>query len=362
MSASRAHRLSRSRSRLVAASAALTLAAALAPLTVATSQAHELTAPAGSAPQTQSRTTHTAGAKAGRPTKQLPAQRTQVRGDGSFKVRHRAAVIRPKGTATLPPAVQARAWIVADLDRGVVLARKKSGERLPVASIQKLLTAVTAVETIPETRSVAVPSWAAGQICSCAGIKSGVHYPRKSLLAGAMLPSGNDAAESLAATHPEGRWVFYNAMNATAQRLGATRTVAKNASGLTVSGQHSTARDMLIILNAAMAHPDIAELAATRTSAPVTTRAGSTHWVPQKTHYVASYPGAAGKSGYTSAALNTLAVHTVVGGQRLGVVTLGAPGGHSTSGTRALAEWAASQRKALRKIGSLPAPGATVNR
>lgn len=293
----------------------------------------------------------------------LAAKRRAVTGDGRRRYAHRGALLRPAGRVALPPKVRMRAWVVLDSATGEVLARKAVHRRLPVASLTKLLTGLTAVERVPELPPAAVPRWAADQICSCAGIKAGRRYDRTSLLTGALLPSGNDAAEALAAADPEGRWAFYTAMNAKAAALGATRTRAGNASGLTVPGAHSTAADMARILDAALADPTLAPILATRTTGAVRTRAGREHRVSQKTHYVQTYAGAAGKSGYTSAALNTLAVRTTVtvvtaNGARvprtLDLVTLGAPGGYSTDGTRALAQWAATWRDQLRPVGRLP--------
>jgi hypothetical protein len=85
--------------------------------------------------------------------------------------------------------------------------------------------------------------------------------------------------------------------------------------------------------------------------------------VRRATDYVNTYPVAQGKSGYTTPARNTLVVATPVRSpdgtvHRIGVATLGAPGGYSTKGTRALTMWAARNYAELRAVGRLPAaPG-----
>lgn len=283
---------------------------------------------------------------------QLGPRRRAVTGDGRTRYLHRGAVLRPEGRTALPPRVRMRAWIVTDAETGEVLAHRDATRALPVASLTKLLTALTALEQVPPGRHRAT-AWAASRTCSCAAVKAGRRYTRSTLLAGALLPSGNDAAEALAAAHPQGRWGFYAAMNDVAARLGARRTHAANASGLNTGGGHSTARDMAVLLDAAVRRPALARLLGTRTSAPFRHVGGRLRHVPQKTHYVQTYADSAGKAGYTSAALNTLAVQTVVDGHRFTIVTLGAPGGYSTSGTRALAEWAAAERDRLRPVGRL---------
>ena len=305
-------------------------------------------------------------ARAGGAPVALRPKRRWVRGDGRTRFRHRGAVVRPVGRTALPPRVRMRAWIVVDSATGVVLGHKGARRRLPVASLTKLLTAVTALDRVPTRPATKVPRWAARQPCSCAGIRAGRRYPRRALLTGALLASGNDAAEALAAADPAGRTAFYAAMNTRAAELGATHTWVGNASGLTLPGARSAAVDMARILDAAMARPGLARLLGTRRTGVVRTRAGRAHRVPQKTHYVQQYAGAAGKSGYTSAAGNTLAVRTTIavpdglGGRverTVDVVTLGAPGGYSTTGTRALAVWAATWADQLRPVGRLPRLG-----
>ncbi|WP_181642452.1 D-alanyl-D-alanine carboxypeptidase family protein [Nocardioides massiliensis] len=320
------------------------------------------TAPATGTADSADVATMSARTAASGPT-QLGPKRRWVTSDGTARFRHRGAVVRPAGLTALPPRVRMRSWIVVDSATGEVLGHKLANQRLPVASLTKLLTAITALDRVPARPVTKVPRWAARQTCSCAGIKPGRRYDRRSLLTGALLTSGNDAAEALAAADPAGRWAFYDAMNAAAFALGATRTHVANASGLTVPGAHSTAADMARVLDAAMARPALARLLGTRGSGVVRNGAGKAHRVQQKTHYVQTYAGAAGKSGYTSASLNTLAVRTTIavpdgaGGvveRTVDVVTLGAPGGYSTTGTRALATWAATWRDQLLPVGRLP--------
>ena len=52
---------------------------------------------------------------------------------------------------------------------------------------------------------------------------------------------------------------------------------------------------------------------------------------------------------------------TSLGVRRIGVATLGAPGGYSTTGTRALTKWAARNYANLARVGQLPAaPGPVI--
>jgi D-alanyl-D-alanine carboxypeptidase (penicillin-binding protein 5/6) len=269
---------------------------------------------------------------------------------------------RTASRVTPPPIVKARAWAVADMVSGRIIAAHGRHNQLPQASTIKLLTAVTAADTVAVLPAHRVTyAEAHPQFCTCAGLVVGSRYTRMSLLAGMLLPSGNDAAEALAGSHPRGRAAFVTAMNEKARALGAKHTAVVTPSGLTASGAHSTAYDLLVFLRAAQAShvvEPILELSSFRLGP----RGGRTHTVYRRTGYVNSYPVSQGKSGYTTPAKNTLVVNTPIAGHHVGVATLGAPGGYSTSGARALTRWAATNFGALVSLGHLPAaPGRALN-
>ena len=270
------------------------------------------------------------------------------------------------GTVAAPPKVKMRAWAVADMDTGQLLAVHGYRRHLPQASTLKLLTAVTAADRVPVVPTHRVTySEAHPRYCTCAGLKVGRRYSRAALMTGMILPSGNDAAEALAGADPRGHRAFIAAMNAKARKLGAIDTHVVTPSGLTAAGAYSSARDLLVFLRAAQANSTV-EPFLRMASGRVGPLHGRSHIVHRGTDYVNKYPAAQGKSGYTTPALNTLVVATPVYGtdgsvHRIGVATLGAPGGYSTTGTRALTMWAAMNYDALRPVGQLPAaPGPVV--
>lgn len=278
-----------------------------------------------------------------------------VRGDGSTEYVANRTTFRPgPTTVTLPPRVRARSWVVVDLDSGRVLGKHRARTHLPQASTLKLLSAVTAMRTIRPAARHRVTKFEDDQVCACAGVRKGRVYDRDTLLAGMLLPSGNDAAEALAGSHPQGRQGFYRAMNDLARELGATDTVARNASGLTAEGSHSSARDLVLMLRAAVNDPTVRGVLAQRSATIATVRGRPAHAVWRATDYVNRYPASLGKSGWTTPAQNTLAVVSRIRGHRIAVATLGAPTGYSSTGTRALARWAADNFDGLQDVGRLP--------
>jgi len=263
---------------------------------------------------------------------------------------------RPTGHVAPPPAVRARAWIVADLDSGAILGRHWARARLPQASTIKLLTALTALRRVPSDVPVRATARAAATMCTCAGVVAGRRYPRRMLLAGMLTTSGNDAAEALAGGDQRGRGAFISAMNRLAARLGAIDTVARNPSGLDAPGAHSSARDLVLLLRAAAQAPPVArwlDVPGVRFGSDF----GDRHWLSTGTDYVHLHRQSyAAKSGYTSNAGNTLVTATRLRGHRIAVAVMGSVSGYTTTDAWALTRWAAQNARALAPVGRLPPP------
>ncbi len=191
-------------------------------------------------------------------------------------------------------------------------------------------------------------------ICSCAGLIAGRRYARSDLLAGLLVPSGNDAAEALAGSDPMGRRAFIAAMNRHARRLSAGDTHAGNPSGLDHPAGYSTARDLLVMLRAAYRNDRVnryLDLRRTR----IGPLGGPDHLVVHRTPYVHHYPASvAAKSGTTSRAGKVLVAITRVQGRLIGVSLMGSPGDRVTTDVRALASWAGNYRLRLAPVGHLP--------
>src|SRR5512144_1006632 len=236
---------------------------------------------------------------------ELRRHRGSIIGDGRTVYIANRTHFKPRSTrVAVPPRLRARSWVVVDLDTGRLLGKHQAREHLPQASTMKLLTALTAVRTIRPRKLHRVTRFETSQTCTCAGLKRGRRYRRNTLMAGMLLPSGNDAAEAVAGSHPHGRRAFYRAMNRIARRLGARDTVAKNASGLTAAGSHSAARDLVTLLRAAVANHTIARILDKRSAWIATANGRFGHVVWRGTDYVNRYPSSLGKSGYTTPAKN----------------------------------------------------------
>ena len=154
--------------------------------------------------------------------------------------------------AQTPPQVAARAWLLADLSSGQLLAAERADERFPPASLTKLMTAYVAFGALREgklspTAQVAVSERAWRAIGSRMFVQPGKPVVVDELLYGMVVQSGNDAtialAEAIAGSEP----AFAELMNREAARLGMVNSHFVNATGLPGAQHASTARDISLL-------------------------------------------------------------------------------------------------------------------
>ncbi|MFI7071585.1 D-alanyl-D-alanine carboxypeptidase family protein [Micromonospora sediminicola] len=233
--------------------------------------------------------------------------------------------------ATVPPAVAATSWVVADLDTGAVLGACGPHEYGVPASVQKLLLAATMLPRLDPNREVTVT---AGDVAiepgsSAVGLAEGGHYRIETIWLGLLLKSGNEAANALARLGggPDGLAGGVRAMNAEAHRLGARQTHAVTPSGLDGPGQFTSAYDLALIARACFAEPAFRRYTATRTAqVPAQPALREKAFQIQNDNMLLDhYPGAiGGKTGFTDLARHTYVGAAERGGRRLEVTLLGA--------------------------------------
>src|SRR3954453_17730438 len=146
------------------------------------------------------------------------------------------AVDAPGGTPL--PRLTASSYVLADLDSGEILAAHNAHGRLRPASTLKVLTAITIMPRLAPDTVYTGRFEDANAEGSKVGIVPDATYTVHQLWQGLFLMSGNDAASALA-NAAGGVASTVAAMNATAKRLGALDTTARNPSGLDARGQFS---------------------------------------------------------------------------------------------------------------------------
>lgn len=227
--------------------------------------------------------------------------------------------------STEPPRVTAAATALGDLDSGELLWQRKGGDRRPIASVTKIMTALLVLETSDPSELVTAGPNAASQSGAELGLKAGERLPIQDLLLALMLQSANDAAVALAEHLAGSVAAFVEGMNRRARELGLRDTRFASPNGLDDSG-YSTARDLVALTAEAFATPGFEEIVSTRFH-KVKVPGGQARRIQNRNALLWLYPGAIGvKTGYTTAAGFCLVAAAERDGLRLVSVALGAPG------------------------------------
>lgn len=271
----------------------------------------------------------------------------------------------PSPTPTAAQGVQVpdfatKSWILVDAGSGDILAGQNFDEQRPMASTIKTLTSLTLLPRLQYDSVYEAKPQETLTEGAHVGVLAGSKYTVSELFHGMLMRSGNDAAVALADAYGFRRTI--DAMNAEAQRIGATSTVAKSPNGLDQPGQVTTAKDLAQIYRVAIQDPRLQEiLTAKQAEFPAKapddpTQARTTFTIySHDTLLDGDYPGfLGGKSGFTSQAGRTYVAGADRDGRRFVVALLGIGGG-TTQTARQIFDWAYANAGSLQPIGQLPA-------
>lgn len=226
-----------------------------------------------------------------------------------------------KNDAPSVGTLQGEAAVLMDERTGQILYGKNEHKRLYPASTTKLLTALIALEKGDPDAIVTVGDEALlrTQGESSAGLYQGQQLALRDLVAAMMLPSGNDAARTIARyiseletgkqlTMEEGLQTFADMMNKRAEQLGAMESHFVNPHGLHDLEHYTTAGDLALIARKARQNKLLRDIVSEseHTVKTASTTLGPTFVNRNKLLQPASgyyFDGANGmKTGYTSAA------------------------------------------------------------
>jgi D-alanyl-D-alanine carboxypeptidase len=210
-----------------------------------------------------------------------------------------AAIVLAAPVVAAPPQVTGRAFIVENGSTGEVLLAHDARERVPIASITKLMTVLLTLEHGRPADVVTVSPLAAGVGESSAELRPGDRLTVRELVAAALIQSANDAADALASYVGRGsEQQFVAMMNAKARQLGLRDTHFVRPDGLDAPGHVSSARDVTLLARIVMHRPLVRRIVRMRTA---TISGGRT--LRTWNDLLSSYPGSFGvKTGHTAAA------------------------------------------------------------
>ena len=219
-------------------------------------------------------------------------------------------------------ALEAHAAYVLDLVSGKVLFSRNEEEKLPLASVTKLMTAFVAREHAREG-SIATLTKDDLSAEGDSGLRVGEHWKLSNLLDVMLLVSSNDAAHAIASfvgaegksadDQPASRARFVQMMNEQAKTLGFSAMEFFNESGLdvdeTTNGGYGSAHEVaLLMMNLWRKYPETLEIT-THKDARIYSQDGGAHILPNTDEAIGHFPGLIGsKTGYTKLAGGNLAI------------------------------------------------------
>ena len=209
-----------------------------------------------------------------------------------------------------------------DTATGQELYSKNADELRPIASITKLAAAMVIIRNHPLDKVVTIPvlpQYSPEEVTI--GLQPGQKFTIKSLLAAALIPSANDAADALAIIDSGSIEAFVKKMNTIPVSWGISAVHFTNASGLDENNQAS-ARAVGHIAALILQNNDIAELVA-RPTAAINDTAGKVYSLASTNALLPARRFTGVKTGYTPAAGQCFVGRVTIEGHSVITVVLG---------------------------------------
>ncbi|MHC0036050.1 D-alanyl-D-alanine carboxypeptidase family protein [Pseudoneobacillus sp. C159] len=220
--------------------------------------------------------------------------------------------------------------ILIERDTGTVMYDKNSHEKLPPASMTKIMTMLLIMEAIDEGRlkldeKIRTSEYAASMGGSQIFLEPGEEMTTSQLLSGIAIGSANDASVALAERIAGSEEAFVEMMNKKVKDLGLKNTKFQNTTGLPASDHYSTAYDMAMMAKELLKYEGITKFTGQYESY-LRENTDNKFWLVNTNKLVRFYPGVDGlKTGFTREAMYCLTATAEKNGMRVIAVVFGAP-------------------------------------
>lgn len=220
--------------------------------------------------------------------------------------------------------------VLMERDTGQILYANNAEEKLPPASMTKIMTMLLIMEaldkgTIKLDEKVRASENAASMGGSQIFLEAGEEMTVEELLKGIAIASGNDASVAMAERIAGSEEAFVNMMNKKAKELGLKNTHFKNPTGLPEEGHYSSAKDMAIMAKELLKYEDITKYTG-KYEDYLRQNSDRKFWLVNTNRLVKFYPGVDGiKTGYTNEAKYCLTATAKKDNMRVIAVVFGAP-------------------------------------
>ena len=167
------------------------------------------------------------------------------------------------------PSISSTNVYFYEIDREEVLYEKGAKEKISIASLTKLMTALVALDEIKDldAKVTLTANDFKGLVeahASQAGFRIGEVVTYRDLLYGLLLPSGAECALALSNHLVGSENAMVQKMNEKASTLGLQNTHFVNTTGLDEEGHYSTLEEVAIILREGLKNPDFEKIFSSR--------------------------------------------------------------------------------------------------
>ncbi|GGF87415.1 D-alanyl-D-alanine carboxypeptidase family protein [Paenibacillus abyssi] len=227
-------------------------------------------------------------------------------------------------------APSARSAILMDADSGTIIYEKNSHDKLPPASITKIMTMLLIMEALDEgkiklTDKVPTSEYAASMGGSQIFLEPGEEMTVDEMLKGIAMASGNDASVAMAEKIAGTEESFVSKMNERAKQLGLKNTHFANANGLPADNHYSSAHDIAVMSKELLKHTEITRYTGMYQDY-LRKDSEKPFWLVNTNKLVRFYTGADGlKTGFTNEAKFCLSATASRDNLRVIAVVMGEP-------------------------------------
>lgn len=230
--------------------------------------------------------------------------------------------------------VDAKSAILIDAASGTVLFEQNAHDRLPPASVTKVMTLLLIMEAIDRGQmslddKVTVSEKAASMGGSQMYMEPGEQQKLETLLMGITIASANDACVAAAEYHSGSVDIFVENMNKRAKELGMVDTNFVNTNGLPVANHYTSAYDIALMSRELIKHKKLQDwfnVWMTNITVGLPGKKQTELGLTNTNRMIKTYPGANGiKTGFTQEAGYCLSASAVKGDLDLIAVIMGSP-------------------------------------
>lgn len=230
--------------------------------------------------------------------------------------------------------VNGKSAVLIDARTGQVIFEKNSHEKLPPASVTKVMTMLLILEAVDKKQinlqdKVTISERAASMGGSQLFMEPGEQQTLETLMKGIAICSANDACVAASEYTGGSEEHFVEQMNKRAKELGMNDTNFVNTNGLPVSNHYTSAYDIALMSKELMKHDQVRQWFATwmtKITVGLPTKKTTELEITNTNKLIKFYPGANGvKTGYTDEALYCLSASATKGNMMLIAVVMGSP-------------------------------------